>query len=47
MKELSIKEMTSVEGGANPVFVVSAIGVVIAFFIGVFHGYSNPTRCNN
>lgn len=47
MFELKNEEMKKVTGGADPILVTSAIGLVITFIIGVFHGYSNPESCRN
>lgn len=47
MKEITKEEMCDIVGGGNPVLVISIIGAVVTFIIGVFSGYSNPNACNN
>lgn len=47
MKKLEKEEMQRVEGGADPLIVTGIIGVIVTFFIGIFHGYANPEECRN
>ena len=46
MREVNDKEMMNIEGGANPVLVGSAIGVIVTFVVGLLHGFCNPKKCN-
>lgn len=46
MKEISKKEMMSVEGGASPILITSIITTIISFIVGIVSGYSNPKKCN-
>ena len=45
--ELNESEMYKVVGGAISWGMVSVIGGIITFIIGIFSGYTNPTRCSN
>lgn len=47
MREIKKEEMMIVDGGANPIFVTSIVGVIITFVVGLFHGYANPKSCND
>ena len=44
--ELTEKEMSYIDGGAGWE-IIAAIAAGVVFVIGVFGGYTNPTKCNN
>ncbi len=44
--ELNDQEMNEINGGVSWTL-VSIIGGVIVYLIGVINGYTNPTQCNN
>ena len=44
--ELNEHQMHEITGGASWA-VLSAIAAGIIYVIGIFSGYTNPTRCNN
>ena len=45
--ELNNREMASINGGGVSWGVIAVIGGVLTYLIGVFSGYTNPSRCNN
>lgn len=47
MREIKKEEMIRVDGGANPILITSIVTAIITFFVGAFHGYSNPKSCND
>lgn len=47
MQLLKEEEMKRVEAGADTFVVAGIVAAIVAFLIGVFHGYSNPQECRN
>jgi len=46
MKQLSVKELENINGGAIKWGVIAAIGAGITFIIGVIDGIVRPLKCN-
>ena len=44
--ELTDKEMYQVNGGVSWQ-IISVIGGIFVYLIGVIEGYTNPNKCNN
>ena len=44
--ELTEHEMHTVNGGVAW-YVIAGITGIITYVIGIFSGYTNPTKCNN
>lgn len=46
MKKLSKEEMQNIDGGANPILIVSVVTGIVTFLTGILSGYTNPKKCN-
>lgn len=44
--ELNDKEMYEINGGVSWE-VISTVGGIIVYIIGIISGYTNPNKCNN
>lgn len=45
--ELTNNQMSTINGGAIHWGIIAGIASGVVFIIGVFSGYTNPTRCKN
>lgn len=44
--ELNERQMTEINGGVSW-GLIAGIASAIVFLVGIFSGYTNPSRCNN
>ena len=44
--KLSKEELLKIDGGVNW-YLISGIGAIITYIIGIISGYTNPSGCNN
>lgn len=47
MTRVDIQTMKEVNGGSLKWVIIGTIAAAITFVIGLFDGYTNPTKCNN